>query len=266
MKRIFTGILLTFATLFAVVLLPSTAFAQTGDAGAGCALPANTRMNPARQTAVNNVVTANAGATVESFSCQNTSGVSDTNISANCVSGLCPGGENIRCCVRPIAAMRPGAGGDAPGDTPAPSRAPTGLVLPSCVSDGDCQLDDIIQTGVNFANFLFGISGAIFLAIFVYAGILYLTAGGAGDRVGKAKKMLTQATIGMLLVVGAGVLVTFIYNAFRGGSSDRCETTHAGFSCTTLPAANLSTEIRTRGCVTELCPGADTNVCCPATR
>lgn len=263
MKRIFTWAFLTFAALLAGAFLPSTAFAQaTGD---GCALPANSRMNPARQTAINNVTSTNAGATAESFSCQDIGSLSSSSVDTRCVTGLCPGAANIRCCLPSTVAPRPGAGETSSGTSTTPRRVSGGLILPACVSDGHCSLDDIVQTGVNFANFLFGISGAIFLAIFVYAGILYLTAGGSTDRISKAKKMLTQATIGMLLVVGAGAMVTFVYNAFRGGSSDRCETTHAGFSCTTLPSANLSTEIRTRGCVTGLCPGGATNVCCPAT-
>ncbi len=262
MKRIFTGSLLAFVAVIGAVLLPTEVFAV----GDGCALPANDLMDAAKQTAVDNVVSAATdGITPADFSCQNVSGAPATDVSANCVTGLCPGGADNRCCARPIAATRPGAVGDeTPSEETAPGGAPTGLVLPSCVRDGNCSLDDIIQTGVNFANFLFGISGAVFLAIFVYAGVLYLTAGGSTDRVSKAKKMLTQATIGMLLVVGAGVMVTFVYNAFRGGSGDRCEAAHEGFTCTPLPEENLSEEIRNRGCVTGLCPGGTTNVCCPA--
>jgi hypothetical protein len=138
------------------------------------------------------------------------------------------------------------------------------------VDSGECDLDDIVQTGVNFANFLFGISGAVFLAIFVYAGILYLTAGGNTGRVQEAKKKLVQATIGMLLVVGAGVLVTFVYSAFisggggSGGTADTCASSKPGYECTELPGGNLEEEIRSRGCQTGLCPGARNNVCCPS--
>jgi len=260
MKRILNSSLLAIIAIGGVLFAPSATFAIEGD---DCALPANERMNPARQTAVDNVRAANDGVSVDTFSCQNISSAPAEAVSTRCVTGLCAGSADIRCCVAGTAVVRPGTATGDTAETPAPSRAPTGIVLPACVSDGNCQLDDIIQTGVNFANFLFGISGAVFLAIFVYAGVLYITAGGSTDRVSKAKKMLTQATIGMILVVGAGVLVTFVHDAFRGGSGDRCESTHEGFTCTTLPEANLSEEIRNRGCVTGLCPGGTNNVCCP---
>lgn len=262
MKRGFIGLAAFLIVFGGVVLSAVPASAQEGD---GCALDTNSRMNDERRTAVSNVRAAHDDEPAENFSCQNVSGVSDTIIRGNCVTGLCAGGANNRCCVPGTAAARPGAAGDGPSETTETTRGPAaGLVLPECVRTGNCGLDDIIRTGVNFANFLFGISGAVFLAIFVYAGVLYLTAGGSTDRVSKAKRMLTQATIGMLLVIGAGVMVTFIYNAFRGGTADRCEAAHEGFQCTELPSANLSEEIRNRGCVTGLCPGADTNVCCPS--
>jgi len=258
MRRFTLGLATFVIALGVFAVLAPPVSAQT------CGDPANERMNDERATALDNIISANPGSSRDSFSCQNVSGASDTDVRANCVSGLCPGGANNRCCLPGIAASRPGAAGE--GDAPAPTgpAAPQRLILPSCVESGKCDLDDIIQTGVNFANFLFGISGAVFLAIFVYAGILYLTAGGSTERIGKAKRMLVQATVGMLLVVGAGVMVTFIYNAFRGGAADRCESAHAGFQCTELPEGNLDEEVRNRGCVRGLCPGAANNVCCPS--
>jgi hypothetical protein len=137
-------------------------------------------------------------------------------------------------------------------------------------------VDDIVRTGVNFANFLFGISGAILLATFVYGGVLYITAGSSGN-VGKAKDMLKNALIGMVLVFGAGALVTTVYDTFRadtGGAADSCQTSHPTFSCQYLAApagdsAAQQAEMTRRGCVTGLCAGgtvADSaRRCCPAT-
>ena len=178
--------------VFVGVMLATTNVLARGSTGAGCALsaPDNERMDAAKQTAVNNVTSTNPEFTVEDFSCQNTRGISSSLVETRCVTGLCSGGRNIRCCIPGTAGVRPVAGGEAPsGGGASATRVRGGLVLPACVSDGKCTLDDIIQTGVNFANFLFGISGAVFLAIFVYAGILYLTSGGSAERAGKGKKM-----------------------------------------------------------------------------
>lgn len=256
-RRFIIGLIATL-TVFSGVVFSTPAYAQS------CGEDANPRMTDARRTSLENI-SSDTGVAREDFSCQDVGDVSDTVVSGRCVTGLCPGAANIRCCV-PGTGGRPGGTEMDTGEeeTPGGVGIPQRLILPACTETGDCDLDDIIQTGVNFANFLFGISGAVFLAIFVYAGILYLTAGGSTDRVGKAKRMLVQATIGMLLVVGAGIMVTFVHNAFRGGAGDRCEQAHEGFQCTELPEEDLDEEIRNRGCVRGLCPGAENNVCCPA--
>lgn len=202
------------------------------------------------------------------YFCQDVSGVSSELRSQRCIDNACSGGANIKCC-KPSTGGRPGAGAGGGAETGGGAGVGTGALLPSCAETGDCGLDDIVQTGVNFANFLFGISGAVFLAIFVYAGILYLTAGGNTSRVADAKKKLVDATIGMILVIAAGALVTFVYNAFlatgRGGTTaDRCAATHPTYSCQVLTAENLEAEISARGCVRGLCPGSANNVCCPS--
>ncbi len=157
---------------------------------------------------------ATASSTFSStFSCQNVAGVDATARSQRCVTGLCSGGTDNLCCAAGTGGRGSAAGTDA--GTSAPARSGfLRIELPACVSTGDCELDDIVKTGVNFANFLFGISGAVLLATFVYGGVLYLIAGKSGD-VAKAKKMIVDALIGMLLVFGAGLLVTTIYNTFK---------------------------------------------------
>lgn len=55
-----------------------------------------------------------------------------------------------------------------------------------------------------------GLTGIILMVVTVYAGILYLTAMGDAAKVEKAKKMITQAVIGIILIVGAYSIATFI--------------------------------------------------------
>lgn len=252
-----------FGILFAIAVVFTGSHAARA-AGDGCAAESN--LSAEQEVQLRGIGGTSGRA---DFSCQNVGSLSASQRSSNCIDNACSGGADIKCC-------KPGTGSPRPTPTTGGGTAGAGggggvgrLVLPDCVDSGNCTLDDIIQTGVNFANFLFGLSGAIFLAIFVYAGILYLTAGGNTGRVSEAKKKLVDATIGMVLVISAGVLVTFIYNAFLqsgssgGGTADRCAAAHPTWSCQTLPAANLSTEIRNRGCQTGLCPGASNVVCCP---
>lgn len=215
-----------------------------------------------------------AGTTVDEFSCQRLSDTKKTSTD-RCVTGLCPtySSTEVRCCA-------PGTGG-APGTPDRPADAGSGggsggtgasLVLPACVSSGDCELDDIVQTGVNFANFLFGISGAVFLAIFVYAGFKYIWNSSNAGEISKAKTMLVNATVGMILIIGAGILVNFVYQAIitTGGgdaTENTCERNHAGFTCVPLSSdsATRSREITERGCVRNQCLASPDNVvCCPS--
>lgn len=137
----------------------------------------------------------------------------------------------------------------------------------ACMRTGNCTLDHIVRTGAAFANFLFGISGAIFLLTFVYGGFLYLTAGGSSENVKKAQKMLIDASIGMVLMFGASTLIRFIHKTVTPPS--RCESEQAsrGYAC--MYVVGNTPQERQRngsGCLQNLCnlPGQGENImCCP---
>ena len=48
-------------------------------------------------------------------------------------------------------------------------------------------------------NFL----GIIFLCLIIYAGILWMTAGGNDEQIGKAKKLMYQSVIGLIIILSA---------------------------------------------------------------
>ncbi len=52
--------------------------------------------------------------------------------------------------------------------------------------------------------------GTIFLILFVYGGILWMTARGNSEQTEKAKKIITEATIGLLIVLGAWAVTAFV--------------------------------------------------------
>jgi len=242
--------------------------AQAGD---GCG---TTDLTPAQQTAVGNIQRADPENDPATMSCQNVAGVSRDTRSSRCISGACPGGADTMCCLPGIGASR-GRVPEAPTE-PAVERADRGgalrLQLPDCTRTGDCGLDDLVQMGVNFANFLFGISGAIFLAIFVYAGFKYIFFASNASEAASSKGMLVNATIGIILMFGASALVTTVYNSFRtggSGGSERCAAAYPTFSCQALTANREDTdarsaEVTSRGCHPGLCGERNLLVCCPA--
>lgn len=55
-----------------------------------------------------------------------------------------------------------------------------------------------------------GLLGTVFLGFLVYAGYLWMTAGGNEEEVTKAKKLITQAIIGLAIVLAAYAITAFV--------------------------------------------------------
>ena len=61
-------------------------------------------------------------------------------------------------------------------------------------------------------GWLVGIVGGLAILFIVYGGLLYVTSGGNKERIETAKKTLTYAVLGLILVILAGV----IFGLFTG--------------------------------------------------
>lgn len=73
---------------------------------------------------------------------------------------------------------------------------------------------DVVTTiGFMIAGLL-GFVGAIFLILIIYGGILWMTAGGNEEQIKKARKYIINATIGLVIVVLANLITTFIFRLF----------------------------------------------------
>lgn len=206
------------------------------------------------------------------------------------------------CCKLPTTAPVPEA---ATGTEPAGGAAPSAgagvgtgkggvvsgaILLPACIADGNCTLNDIVQTGVNFATFLLGLSGALFFIIFIYGGGLYLVSFGKKDYVEKGKKIIRGATLGLVLVMGAWTIVTYLvkyiapeFTAGRvpgattsGQASEKKKTcadlAGEGYKCTALAGKTKQSALQdaekqnlTCQSATGFCPNDPNNVlCCKA--
>lgn len=78
-------------------------------------------------------------------------------------------------------------------------------------------------------NVVLGVLGLAFLILVIYAGILYLVDLGHEEQVKKAKKLLANAVIGLILIVGAYGISTYVFSALqeatKGGSTTGSPTT-----------------------------------------
>lgn len=78
-------------------------------------------------------------------------------------------------------------------------------------------------------SYVLGLLGVIALVLFIYAGYLFMTAAGAEEKTTKAKKLMVDAIIGMVIILAAYSIATFILNMILGaaglGSGETSATT-----------------------------------------
>ncbi len=67
----------------------------------------------------------------------------------------------------------------------------------------------------NLINVALGVLGVLLVLIIIYAGFLWMTARGATDQVKKAKDMILQAVIGLLIIFAAYALTNFVMTTLR---------------------------------------------------
>lgn len=68
-------------------------------------------------------------------------------------------------------------------------------------------------------NTALGLMGIIFVIMVVYAGVLYMTDMGEGKKVDTAKKLLKTSIIGIILIVAAYSISTFIISQISSATS-----------------------------------------------
>lgn len=62
-------------------------------------------------------------------------------------------------------------------------------------------------------NSALGLLGIVLVVIVIYAGFLWMTAQGNDEKVKQAKKMITNAVVGLVLIFAAYAITTFVVNA-----------------------------------------------------
>lgn len=66
----------------------------------------------------------------------------------------------------------------------------------------------------NYASWLFSFLGLVFFAIMLYGGIIWMTSAGDDKKVAKAKDLLRTAVIGIVIIVSAFAITTFLADNF----------------------------------------------------
>lgn len=72
--------------------------------------------------------------------------------------------------------------------------------------------EDPRDVAVNIVKYLMTFLGIIAVVVILYGGFIWMTAAGNEDKVAQAKKLIIAGVIGLIIIISAFVIVTFIVN------------------------------------------------------
>ncbi len=70
----------------------------------------------------------------------------------------------------------------------------------------------------NIIKSIIGLFGIVATAFIVYGGILWMTSGGEEEKVKKAKKLMISGIIGMIIIVSAYAITSYLLNNLLGAA------------------------------------------------
>lgn len=83
----------------------------------------------------------------------------------------------------------------------------------------DVTSNDLPNLIGEIINVLLSILGIVFVVLIVYAGFLYLTDAGGGDKVKKAKDILTKSVMGLVIIIAAYAIAGYVISALSGAAA-----------------------------------------------
>lgn len=100
-------------------------------------------------------------------------------------------------------------------------------------------------------NLIFTISEVAFVVILIVGGVMYLTSMGNEDAAGKARKLMLDAVIGIVIVLSAWGIGTWLLSSLKGNSGASSNTnssagTGAIISNATSSALNAATKTKAK--------------------
>ena len=77
---------------------------------------------------------------------------------------------------------------------------------------------DLQDTVIAIIQWILGLLGLVAVILILYGGFTWMTAGGSEEKVEKAKKIITAAIIGLVVVLVAWAIVIFALNVLQNTS------------------------------------------------
>jgi TRAP-type C4-dicarboxylate transport system permease small subunit len=96
------------------------------------------------------------------------------------------------------------------------------------------RFEDLGETIQTIFNVVIILAGVIFVILFLVGGIQYLTAAGNEEQTGKAKRLLVDAIVGLVIVLAAWAIANFVLDQL----GLNIETSSGGPTVTASPQEN----------------------------
>jgi sterol desaturase/sphingolipid hydroxylase (fatty acid hydroxylase superfamily) len=88
--------------------------------------------------------------------------------------------------------------------------------LKTTANQAQLQAGDPIKTIGSILSVILGLLGVVLVIIIIYAGVMWMTAGGKSDQVTKAKDMIINAVIGLIIALVAFSLTRYVVERITG--------------------------------------------------
>ena len=77
----------------------------------------------------------------------------------------------------------------------------------------------LVATIAKIIKALLGFMGIVFVVLIIYAGFLWMTAAGSDEKIKKAKQIIQSCVIGLVIMVMAYSITTFVFNQLMTATS-----------------------------------------------
>ena len=77
-------------------------------------------------------------------------------------------------------------------------------------------LDDLVTVGIRISQWIISIAGGLALLFFAYAGNQWITSMGNPEHIQQAKKTLTAAFVGLMIILASAFLLDYVVSAILG--------------------------------------------------
>ncbi|MFA5937368.1 MAG: pilin [Candidatus Paceibacterota bacterium] len=89
-----------------------------------------------------------------------------------------------------------------------------------CGAASGLSADPIPNIAARIINVVLGLLGTIAVVLIVYAGFKWMTAGGKEEQVTSAKETLSAAVIGLVIILAAYAISSFVLNSLYGATTN----------------------------------------------